>query len=1340
MMTSLCMQNLLDSDFAWDLAAAESKNNSKMYAPLNIIVCPDAIIDHWVNEITNEWTEITIYRFHFSKHDACWLTCLYDKGNNNMCESKKILNFANVPPNAFVIVSWTQMYCTLNSCAAENSRVGTRNMSAVMIFSSESVQLQQQQEKTRKHIELRTFGGPISLTQYHFGRLIFDEGQSSGGETSKRFKMTKHIDSLFRWYQSATPVSPDRGVYDLQKMTKILGLVPFCNNKKYWSDHNQDIKQFGDYHLLVSFLQHFMWCHSFEQVKDEMKIPPLITYEIPVAFSALERAYYDATYAQLSLSQKHRFCRLRFESDVAPATIMLDTTFNKNTKTSKRSVVVIDVADDVMFALAVLDSWSVTIFMKEEELARKLISTAMVYIKEVMHKTHIQNNTQCCSRLTDALEYLFFAYNIATGPNSIEIQKGYTLLKHRNEVWYILKITILYTLIALYKSLSYCSSALLTTFTKSLMTHSWSVQKLQQCAKAVENTYQRKNQQCQNATFMLTRMEDAKKLAPLLIKGIPDPDIRTTCSKFKAIAESYVGSMSKKPIGHSEKEHKHDTTESNDDNIDLTSDVELGDDEATDDECEKKEYYSLLNTMLIELMVSTNREQTSSFQTEPISRGKMEKAAKHLKSYFLKQRTTGTDLNFVEDFVFKQKYDNNDNDAEVLQRIETTYEGKIELQLKSWKNLTTATAIARVTKLNVTPQNCIDRLQQMFTDNNALTDASHAIDAIMFYTLNQPLAKDLAPLSKMSEIQKEVNDSMARLCLPTKKSSLTMVLASDSDSDVDMNNEYDACLKLRQQFTTRMLHILSDVDFDCAICHKMFDQRHVPVHFQPCRHIVCSKCEEKRRDLCFMCFPLPSEPFQIVIGNLSKKCGVDHRLDEEFFPCSVCKITTHKIARRWECGARLCIHCEAERLFICPIHARLRAANQVQPDRVVWREIHNIPTGLQNSEILLLNRDILCREPDIVIAANTRGVSKTKVLPNDVVLRQLFPGCKLQSVVDQICKLQENDFSKGPYHKVLAFDSDVVFRKRLYYTLLWLFRQNGKQTFQPLLLHTETAGNECGNKGKINDFISSKTPVILILDGASTAGLHLAAADVVLLCSPSADAVVTLQSQKRAHRFGQTKTVSVLHFFIKASVEQDLYNLMKTKMHTLTSTQSNTENIVHTPLLLHNGGDDDDTDTEPEPDVCDKNVTDFSEFVAPQKTPLLNEITNNFEESMSYSKALTIAMMPSLDLDLRILQPNNNPNNEEKKHEVSGEKDVHMLLSRKRNHDSCCSEVNVMLKEQDMEEYYPAFAKAGYEKLVDLFNITLQDFTCIGCPSNRVGRIVMYLAAHKIKTAIDVTI
>ena len=81
----------------------------------------------------------------------------------------------------------------------------------------------------------------------------------------------------------------------------------------------------------------------------------------------------------------------------------------------------------------------------------------------------------------------------------------------------------------------------------------------------------------------------------------------------------------------------------------------------------------------------------------------------------------------------------------------------------------------------------------------------------------------------------------------------------------------------------------------------------------------------------------------------------------------------------------------------------------------------------------------------------------------------------------------------------------------------------------------------------VESFATNDVPVFCISLKAGGTGLNLTAADIVIHYDPWWNLAVQNQATDRAHRLGQTKTVTVYKLIMKDSIEEKILKLQEAK-------------------------------------------------------------------------------------------------------------------------------------------------------------------------------------------------
>lgn len=81
----------------------------------------------------------------------------------------------------------------------------------------------------------------------------------------------------------------------------------------------------------------------------------------------------------------------------------------------------------------------------------------------------------------------------------------------------------------------------------------------------------------------------------------------------------------------------------------------------------------------------------------------------------------------------------------------------------------------------------------------------------------------------------------------------------------------------------------------------------------------------------------------------------------------------------------------------------------------------------------------------------------------------------------------------------------------------------------------------------VTSFETDDVPVFCISLKAGGTGLNLTAADIVIHYDPWWNLAAQNQATDRAHRIGQTNTVTVYQLIVEKTIEEQIVNLQKTK-------------------------------------------------------------------------------------------------------------------------------------------------------------------------------------------------
>ncbi|PJA55924.1 hypothetical protein CO165_01015 [Candidatus Roizmanbacteria bacterium CG_4_9_14_3_um_filter_33_18] len=186
--------------------------------------------------------------------------------------------------------------------------------------------------------------------------------------------------------------------------------------------------------------------------------------------------------------------------------------------------------------------------------------------------------------------------------------------------------------------------------------------------------------------------------------------------------------------------------------------------------------------------------------------------------------------------------------------------------------------------------------------------------------------------------------------------------------------------------------------------------------------------------------------------------------------------------------------------------------------------------GIKKSQIEILEALLrlrqICCHPDLL---KLRERKSYPFLP--VKLHDIHSSSKLETVIE----LLQTAIADG--HKVLLFSQFVSM-------LNILQVEFNKAKISSLMLTGKTK-----NRQKLIETFQTNTSysVFLLSLKAGGTGLNLTAADYVIHYDPWWNPAVEIQATDRAHRIGQTKSVSVYKILVKDSIEEKIQALQEKK-------------------------------------------------------------------------------------------------------------------------------------------------------------------------------------------------
>jgi superfamily II DNA or RNA helicase len=994
--------------------AKKAASLHKTYAPLNLIVCPSAIKSHWMNEIRTALPTASIFEFQRDavKKDDVTFICHFELRKNDddaHLVGAYDISYVSSIANAFVLLSWECLSQEFNYARAADGR-DTRSQHS-------------------------TGADVFSLGRYCFGRIVFDEGQMAGTESSSKFEMcTSKLTSIFRFYQSASPVNAKHSVIaNLKRICHFLGLYP---NPNIWTNEAE----------IVRLMSGILWCHTRDQVQSQLQIPAIVHQIVPIRFSVLEREYYDI--AKLDASARHRFCK-QIKYDRAKLTLTL------------------------------IEHQRLEIHALEESKALSLHERGLrLYFSE--------HNTE------EAISALSAAIAVATNAMCIALPKQVQdVLNMREEPnW----------------------NHHLDQFVTTLLF----VQAHSCIFKCPNDWYEQMRNE--NEAVYLQNSNEHRSVCEA------QDDIRTNYIEYRNLYEGM--NTEARDICEKMFEIWLDYTQ-----LVATNFVEIFD-EFRSNEKEPVEMkfggayenmlwneYNNLHARLNACLLFHSKAKNSSKNETTLHRTlhyKLWHTAKTLQRRFVAQHALRGQLQALEEFCVMVKYYRPVKTAQtkrlIQNHVQKFHGGNWDKQRKMWKRF--AQKEPKLLPENVTPQNCKLRL---IAENKRFNDASNASCCMrVIENLRMQCAK--------------VTEDGPRQCFQRKRiewSKKLRRLASTSRIHVfdppcfPFSLESEQCLERKLRYMAEVLPQLLNVpEMHCMKCNNRFDRTSGPIVFVGCGHTICEKCEIERCEACSQKnLHSPDTACVLVAADAFAEC--------KCFKCG--SYRGHKNGQIWSCGLQMCEMCVVDKTAVCPY---CKKASK--------REVPDLPSGLLFSNTYVDTSVKEDYEASYIHNAETaisvrERFRKIKRVPHK-------PGAKIQRIVELVQSLVQKD----PTTKILAFDVDMEFLKEL---AIYLKSNVAELT----VLHLKRTSN-CANADEdlvLSRFRSCLLPAVLCLDLLNSAGLHLVVANTVILCSPHEDPSVELQAEERAHRFGQTRIVSVYRCYVENSVEFDVFQRSQARMNSI---------------------------------------------------------------------------------------------------------------------------------------------------------------------------------------------
>ena len=154
------------------------------------------------------------------------------------------------------------------------------------------------QRRTSK-FKKRYVAKPSPLTSIQWWRVCMDEAQMVESSTAKAAEMALKLSTINKWAISGTPFVKGSGLVDLYGLLLFLKVNPW-GLYRAWFRHavqlpieNVTQNSEGAKEFLGNLLSQFMWRSSKSDVQQEINVPPQSDITYRLKFSATERHFYE---------------------------------------------------------------------------------------------------------------------------------------------------------------------------------------------------------------------------------------------------------------------------------------------------------------------------------------------------------------------------------------------------------------------------------------------------------------------------------------------------------------------------------------------------------------------------------------------------------------------------------------------------------------------------------------------------------------------------------------------------------------------------------------------------------------------------------------------------------------------------------------------------------------------------------------------------------------------------------------------------------------------------------------------------------------------------------------
>jgi len=1066
-MAQLCAERLLNTS---EIMASINQRGVKNYQAINLVVCPGLIKGHWVAELQAALPDVHVYDY---EHDLAG-DCFRRFVNKTECVEEKI-RISAIPVNSFVLVAWKALeteYYRTTAIMAEQKQ--TRSITERQnLFGSEN------KDDCR----------PFCLASQHYGRIIFDEAQfckpSKGSKTNQM--CSQRLQSEFRWYQSATPVNPKYGcIMDLQRVSEFLQYdaepLPFA-----WDKCTKDECQ-----QLAQWLSQFMFCHTADQIHEQLSLPPIISKDAGIEFSFLEQTYYNLAFEHLNGKEAMSHSERKLQ----------EREFCKRTNIRHPTMRVI-----VMEVLRLRLS---------QELHAQIHGSWFTTAMQLYFQSKTQEHKQAAvTSMEDALEIALGRHRIF-GCISSNVLQNY--LPFKDSFWNDVSLLLICTLLRwievedqqhvqnandndddndddIFVVCRRWTKQALETQLEKLGFQVETSQPLPE-PSSLEDKYQ------ENHKHLYEKYRDELPKGHLLRRTLAMA--MSVCRRYaeqwasnvklKDYQDAYYAIFQQhpdaKPLFH-EKGCKCDNV------LCAFRRVQY---HVTPCICCDKCQFIKLHRDIDDLMLTPVRNAQN--------RNLQEKIHHTLNSLF-------TDLNkkclWKEKHICYELLGLYDNEKKSVDYVETVKKLKSKkFRIKDGKR--------------PTEQECKDQLLilERATQSRGLLSALDCLQNVVSW--HEEVMQRKREKIELKKVQAEKSDKIQEIKSSINVFAATFVVANpDEDlvaSLLSYTSELLSATKVKiQHFATMIDKLIVIPDIRCGFCKKFMAE--IPIYFGCCQKIICLDCETKRLNTCPVCKLHPDDDSKQQPEQQPEQHANAKKQDR----CMLCKQNLWR-TETWNCcNTTWCEPCiQVNWDDICPFcnHQRFGREVSVRPkDGLLCFTMEDPKIPMEASKVLKK-----------FIVGDQYHYHSSKI---DYITQLI------SRLVDQP-RLQANESLYGDFtvdtRKILVFDTDRDFLQQL--------RNDNYKRHHGSEAHLEYKCFYLPKRGMevqaqqeiIENFQQSKKSAVLFLDLIESTGLHLPCADVVILCSPCNDVSVEKQAIARAHRPGQERPVSVYRCYMKNSIEQ----------------------------------------------------------------------------------------------------------------------------------------------------------------------------------------------------------